>query len=55
VERDELTAAIDDLVNDRSIRERLGRISSRLAARPGTERAADLIERLAVERGPVTP
>jgi MGT family glycosyltransferase len=54
VDRDELAGAIDDLLEDSAMRERLAGVSSRLAARPGTERAADLIERLAEERAPVT-
>jgi UDP:flavonoid glycosyltransferase YjiC (YdhE family) len=51
---DELTAAIDRLAGDRMLRERLASISARLQAYPGTVRAADLIERLAVTGAPVT-
>jgi UDP:flavonoid glycosyltransferase YjiC (YdhE family) len=40
----ELGAAIDRLVADSALRERLSTLSSRLQASPGTERAADLIE-----------
>ena len=43
---DELTAAIDELLADAELAGRLGAVSSRLRAAPGTERAADLIERL---------
>jgi MGT family glycosyltransferase len=50
---DELTAAIDRLVADRALADRLAAISARLRAEPGTVKAADLIERLAVTREPV--
>jgi UDP:flavonoid glycosyltransferase YjiC (YdhE family) len=40
----ELGAAIDRLIGDAALRERLGALSARLQANPGTERAADLIE-----------
>src|SRR4029077_15288648 len=43
----QLTAAIDRLAGDPSLRERLAAVSGRLQATPGTVRAADLIERLA--------
>jgi MGT family glycosyltransferase len=43
----ELTGAIDRLLADRQLRARLEGASARLAARPGTELAADLIERIA--------
>jgi len=41
---EELTGAIDRLLGDRELTERLGRISARLQAAPGTERAANAIE-----------
>ena len=50
---DELTGAIDRLLADRVLRERMARLSTDLRARPGTTRAADLIERLANEKAPV--
>ena len=50
----ELTGAIDALVADRALHDRLAAISRRLAASPGTVRAADLIERVAVTGAPVT-
>ena len=43
----ELLAAIDRLLADAALAARLREVSARLAAAPGTERAADLIERLA--------
>jgi UDP:flavonoid glycosyltransferase YjiC (YdhE family) len=49
-----LTAAIDRLTADRALGTRLATIAARLQASPGTIRAADLIERAARERGPVT-
>jgi MGT family glycosyltransferase len=50
----DLHDAIDHLLADGSLRTRLGAISKRLQANPGTERAADLIERLAAEAGRTT-
>jgi MGT family glycosyltransferase len=44
---EELTGAIDRLLGDDALRERLARMSRRLAAAPGTVTAADLIERAA--------
>jgi UDP:flavonoid glycosyltransferase YjiC (YdhE family) len=44
----ELTGAVDALLADRGLHDRLGAISRRLAASPGTVRAADLIERIAL-------
>jgi MGT family glycosyltransferase len=44
---EELTGAIDRLLADGALRDRLARVSSRLAAAPGTVTAADLIERAA--------
>jgi MGT family glycosyltransferase len=46
-EPEQLTGAIDRLVTDRGLVERLAAVSARLAADPGTVRAADLIERVA--------
>jgi MGT family glycosyltransferase len=43
---DELLGAIDRLLADEQLAERLGRISSRLQAEPGTSKAADVIERV---------
>jgi MGT family glycosyltransferase len=43
----ELLGAVDRLLSDRALRERLGTLSARLQAAPGTVRAADLIEQLA--------
>jgi MGT family glycosyltransferase len=50
----ELSGAIDGLVADGALRERLGRVSARVQQEPGTVKAAALIERLASERGPIT-
>jgi UDP:flavonoid glycosyltransferase YjiC (YdhE family) len=49
----ELTDAIDRLLADRVLGERLAAVSARLRSDPGTVRAADLIERLAVTGQPV--
>lgn len=46
-EPQQLTGAIDRLLADERLRTRLAAASERLAARPGTEVAADLIERIA--------
>jgi len=46
-EPEQLTGAIDRLVGDRALAGRLAAASARLAADPGTIRAADLIERTA--------
>ncbi len=43
----ELTAAIDSLIADRALHDRMTAIAQRLQATPGTITAADLIERLA--------
>jgi MGT family glycosyltransferase len=48
-----LTGAIDRLVADHGLAKRLGEISARLRANPGTTRAADLIERVALTGEPV--
>jgi MGT family glycosyltransferase len=50
----ELVSAVDRLLADGALRGRMAEISARLSADPGTERAADLIERVARERRPVT-
>ena len=50
----ELTGAIDRLLKDRQLSERLAAMSSRIKSTSGTVRAADLIERLAVTKQPVT-
>ena len=44
----DLPAAIDGLLADRELRASLADVSKRLQASPGTERAAELIEQLAV-------
>ena len=44
---EEISAAIDELLGDEELAKRLGDVSSKLQASPGTERAADLIELLA--------
>src|SRR5215211_1016303 len=49
----ELAATVDALLADAELRQRLAKISRRLRAAPGTERAADLIERLAREKQPI--
>jgi MGT family glycosyltransferase len=46
-EADELTAAIDRLLGDDALRHRLGSMSCRLQASPGTKQAAELIEGVA--------
>jgi MGT family glycosyltransferase len=49
-----LSAAIDRLLADAELAARLEDISKRLQASPGNERAAELIERVAVSGDPVT-
>jgi len=49
----DLRAAIVRLTADDALAARLGVVSARLQADPGTVRAAGLIERLAAERAPV--
>jgi UDP:flavonoid glycosyltransferase YjiC (YdhE family) len=49
----ELTAAIDRLLANGSLRERMGRIARRLQGEPGTIRAAELVERVARTGQPV--
>ena len=46
VSEEELAGAIERLLSDRALAERLRAVSARLRASPGTVRAADLIERL---------
>ena len=46
-EEDEMTGAIDKLLADESLKARMKATSARLQSRPGTVRAADLIEELA--------
>ncbi len=53
-EEHELPAAIDRLLGDRALHERMRGIAAELQANPGTVRAADLIERVAVTKEPVT-
>ena len=49
--REELPGAIDRLLADDALNARLASVSARLQAAPGTEKAADLIERLASGEG----
>jgi UDP:flavonoid glycosyltransferase YjiC (YdhE family) len=49
----ELTGAIDRLLADRGSAARLAAVSTRLKAAPGTVKAADLIERLAMTGQPI--
>jgi MGT family glycosyltransferase len=51
---DQLTGAVDRLLADAAMKRRLGAISRRLQASPGTVRAADLIESVAVTGTPAT-
>jgi UDP:flavonoid glycosyltransferase YjiC (YdhE family) len=51
---EELTDAIDELLADRALRNRLHAVSARLKANPGTVLAADRIERVARTGEPVT-
>jgi MGT family glycosyltransferase len=50
---EELTGAIDALLADTALRERMSGIATRMQAARGTERAADLIERVATTHRPV--
>ncbi len=52
-EPDQMTGALDRLLADDDLTRRLGEVSSRLKADPGTQKAADLIERLGRTRQPV--
>jgi MGT family glycosyltransferase len=49
-EEAELLGAIDRLAADQGLHERLAAISARLRSEPGTVHAADLVERIALER-----
>jgi MGT family glycosyltransferase len=49
----DLTGAIDRLLADKALQGRMKKISARLQSRPGTVRAADLIEQLAAKPEPV--
>jgi UDP:flavonoid glycosyltransferase YjiC (YdhE family) len=49
----ELTSAVDRLLADAALKRRLGAIARRLQANPGTVRAADLIEQVAMTGDPV--
>jgi len=44
---EELTGAVGRLLADEPLHRRMAGIATRLQAKPGTERAADLIERIA--------
>jgi UDP:flavonoid glycosyltransferase YjiC (YdhE family) len=50
---EELTDAIDELLDDRALAARLAAMSARIKSTSGTGRAADLIERVAVDGRPV--
>src|SRR5215211_2787666 len=49
----EFLAALDDALTDEARRARMSAMAQRLQANPGPVRAADLIERLAVEQEPI--
>jgi MGT family glycosyltransferase len=49
-EPEQLTGALDRLLDEAALRERLGALSRRLQAAPGTIAAADAIERVAADR-----
>jgi MGT family glycosyltransferase len=53
-EDDELTNAIDTLLGRPDVSSRMAALARSFQASPGTARAADLIERLARERAPIT-
>jgi MGT family glycosyltransferase len=53
-DRQDLWETIDRLLADSDLRGRLAMVSERLQANPGNERAAELIERVAVSAEPVT-
>jgi MGT family glycosyltransferase len=53
-EERELVSAIERLLEDRALAERIAPIAAAAQASPGTTRAADLIERLARDRTPIT-
>jgi UDP:flavonoid glycosyltransferase YjiC (YdhE family) len=50
---EELTDAIDELLADQPLAKRLNAMSKRIKSTSGTRRAADLIERVAVNGEPV--
>jgi UDP:flavonoid glycosyltransferase YjiC (YdhE family) len=50
---EELTGAIDALLADTALRERMAGIGARMRSARGTERAADLIERVALTGAPI--
>ena len=49
----EFLAALDDLLTDQTRRSRMADAAKRIQANPGPEKAADLIERLAIEQEPI--
>jgi UDP:flavonoid glycosyltransferase YjiC (YdhE family) len=49
----ELTGAIDKLLKDRALGERMAAMSSRIKSTSGTVRAADLIELVATSKEPL--
>jgi len=51
---DELAGAIEALLADAGLQARMAKIAARMQASKGTERAADLIERVAITGAPVT-
>ena len=53
VAEDELLGAVERLLADTALHQRMATIAARLRANPGTVRAADLIERVAVTGQPV--
>jgi MGT family glycosyltransferase len=53
-DRRDLWESIDRLLADSDLRDRLAPVSERLQADPGNERAAELIEKVAVSADPVT-
>ncbi len=53
VAEDELLGAVERLLADTALHQRMATIAARLQANPGTVRAADLIERVAVTGQPV--
>jgi UDP:flavonoid glycosyltransferase YjiC (YdhE family) len=52
LEQDEFAGAVDRLLTDGELRTRVRAAGERLRERPGTEAAADLIERVAVSGEP---
>jgi UDP:flavonoid glycosyltransferase YjiC (YdhE family) len=55
LEEADLLGAIDRLLADGALHERMAAVAGRLQAAPGTVRGADLLERLARDGQPVTP